>query len=66
MVRARPSSGASSAIALGILLPAATSMEPTYHAGDLLLAKNIAGTEIEVGAVVAFDIPAEAQERLAW
>ncbi len=46
------------------LIVRGTSMEPTYHSGDLLLAKNIAGTEIEVGAVVAFDIPAEAQERL--
>ena len=41
-----------------------TSMEPTLHAGDLLLSKSIAPTDIKVGDVITFDVPSDAQQRL--
>lgn len=41
-----------------------TSMEPTLHAGDLLLSKNVAPTDIKVGDIIAFDIPSDIQQRL--
>ena len=37
-----------------------TSMEPTYHAGDLLLNKRPPEAEIKVGDVIAFDVPSDA------
>ncbi len=39
------------------LIVQGTSMEPTFHAGDLLLARNIPGTEIKIGDIIAFNVP---------
>jgi len=41
-----------------------TSMEPTLHAGDLLLSRGASPTEVQVGDVIAFEVPPDAQERL--
>lgn len=41
-----------------------TSMEPTYHAGDLLLNKRPPEAEIKVGDVIAFDVPPDAPGEL--
>ena len=41
-----------------------SSMEPTLHAGDLLLNKNVAPTDIKLGDVITFDVPSDAQQRL--
>ena len=48
------------------LLVYGSSMEPTMHAGDLLISRRVRASEIEVGQVVAFEIPADspAAERL--
>ncbi len=46
------------------LLVRGTSMEPTYHAGDLLLSKSPPEAEIKVGDVIAFNVPADAPENL--
>jgi signal peptidase len=46
------------------LIVRGTSMEPTLHAGDMLLNKHVAPTEIKVGDVIAFDIPSDVQQRL--
>ena len=42
------------------LLVHGTSMEPTFHAGDLLLNKRPPEAEIKVGEVIAFDVPPDA------
>ena len=47
-----------------LLLVSGTSMEPAFHAGDLLLNKTIAATEIKVGDVIAFNMPEDARQRL--
>ena len=39
------------------LIVQGTSMEPAFHAGDLLLARNIPATEIKVGDIIAFNVP---------
>ena len=39
------------------------SMEPTLHAGDLLLNRRVPPSEIRVGDVIAFDTPAEARQQ---
>ncbi len=41
-----------------------TSMEPAFHAGDLLVNKAIPPTQIQVGDVIVFGVPADARERL--
>ena len=46
------------------LLVRGTSMEPTYHAGDLLLSKSPPEAEIKVGDVIAFNVPDDAPEKL--
>lgn len=46
------------------MLVQGTSMEPTFHSGDLLLNKSVSTTEIEVGDVIAFNVPSDIQERL--
>ena len=46
------------------LLVRGTSMEPTYHAGDLLLSKSPPAAEIKVGDVIAFNVPDDAPEKL--
>ena len=46
------------------LLVRGTSMEPTYHAGDLLLSKKPPEAEIKVGDVIAFNVPDDAPENL--
>ena len=46
------------------LLVHGTSMEPTYHEGDLLLNKRPPEAEIKVGDVIAFDVPPDAPEEL--
>ncbi|MEE9248978.1 MAG: signal peptidase I [Dehalococcoidia bacterium] len=46
------------------MLVRGTSMEPTFHTGDLLLSRSVSPTEIEVGDVIAFSVPAEERERL--
>jgi len=39
------------------------SMEPTIHAGDLLLNKNVPATGIRVGDVIAFDTPKKERQQ---
>ncbi|MEE9198673.1 MAG: signal peptidase I [Dehalococcoidia bacterium] len=46
------------------LLVRGNSMEPAYHAGDLLLNKGSSPAEIKVGDVIAFDVPPDEQKRL--
>ena len=46
------------------MLVRGTSMEPTFHTGDLLLSRSVSPREIEVGDVIAFSVPAEERERL--
>ena len=41
-----------------------TSMEPAFHAGDLLVNKAIPPTQIQIGDVIVFGVPADARERL--
>ena len=40
------------------------SMEPAYHAGDLLIGSREAPTEIKIGDVIVFRVPPDARERL--
>lgn len=46
------------------MLVRGTSMEPTFHTGDLLLSRSVSPTKIEVGDVIAFSVPAEERKRL--
>ena len=39
------------------------SMEPTIHAGDLLLNRTMPATSIKVGDIIAFDTPKEEREQ---
>lgn len=46
------------------LLVRGSSMEPTLHNGDLLINRKVIATELQVGDVIAFGVPSDAQERL--
>jgi signal peptidase I len=46
------------------LIVQGTSMEPTFHAGDLLLARNVPAKYIRTGDIIAFKVPPEERERL--
>ncbi len=46
------------------LLVRGTSMEPTLHAGDLLLTRSVPVGEINAGDIISFRVPDDAQERL--
>ena len=47
------------------MLVRGSSMEPTFHSGDLLLSSSVSPTEIEVGDVIAFSVPTEDRDRLS-
>lgn len=42
------------------LLVSGSSMEPTMHAGDIVMSRRVPADQIEVGQVVVFEIPAGA------
>ena len=46
------------------MLVRGSSMKPTIHAGDLLLSRSVSPDEVKVGDVIAFSVPADAQQRL--
>ncbi|MEE9324979.1 MAG: signal peptidase I [Dehalococcoidia bacterium] len=46
------------------LLVRGTSMEPTFHEGDLLLKRSVSPAEVKVGDVIVFNVPSDARERL--
>ncbi|MBI4338983.1 MAG: signal peptidase I [Chloroflexi bacterium] len=46
------------------LLVRGASMQPTYHAGDLLLSRNVPISEVKPGDVIAFSVPKEASKGL--
>ncbi len=45
------------------LIAKGISMEPTIHAGDMLLNKRIPASEIIVGDIIAFAVPPKRQEK---
>jgi len=47
-----------------LLLVRGSSMEPTFHAGDLLLSKAVNPAEIQVGDIIAFSVPSEERQRM--
>jgi len=46
------------------LLVRGQSMEPTLHAGDMLMQRSVSATDIKVGDIIAFSVPSDAQKRL--
>ncbi|MBI2855766.1 MAG: signal peptidase I [Chloroflexi bacterium] len=44
------------------LLVRGQSMEPTLHAGDMLMQRSVSATKIRVGDIIAFDVPVEGQK----